>query len=379
MRFRKIFSFRGKTQWATLLDRLKANRPTENASGIEASEFLEVAPQIDRLLTWGILNPAGPTVNSLCLVADPTGKTEMIFVKMSNPFTQLTVAYGAIPVDRSQDEIIDGVIKAICPLPEEPPWILRNAPTFVIPSNRRIRVLDAFALVYRALIVGSKIDLSSEIDRLKRFWLNPWQRIPSPAELLSSAAEILASGPRQSDLAWWENRKQIFGEWWALVTDPDHVIAEWRAIVEAWQGAIEFQRGLGSDLAKSAVRVKEGLAFHTRLLDQEGWTLKVSDTIVKLELVAEGVTGLLVKLELLVDAVQARKKQEALQAAAEFRHAFPTVGNWTQFEAALQELTDLIRSGEFDEAYAVALGILAAMRHLQEKVASKIEEAKKNT
>ena len=244
-----------------LSERLQANRHNENASGIEGCEFLEEESKIDRLLTWGILNPLGPTVNSLCLVADPTRNTEVIFVKTSNPFTQSTIAYGTIPAGGSQDEVSDGVIDAISPVAGQSPAILRNAPTFVIlPIDGRIQALHAFALVYRTLIVGSKVDLSSEIDRFERFWLNPWQRIPS-------MAEMLAPRSRQADSSWWENRKQIFGEWWALVTDPDHAIAEWRAVIEAWEGAIEFQRG--SALAKSAVQPKEGLGFHERLIRQE--------------------------------------------------------------------------------------------------------------
>src|SRR5439155_15853 len=164
-----------KARWATLLERLKANRHSEDASGIEGCHFLEEGAKIDRLLTWGILNPLCPTVNSLCLVADPTGNTEIIFVKMSNPFMQSTIAYGTIPAGGSRDEVIEGVINAICPVAEESPAILRNAPTSVIlPIDGRIQALHAFALVYRTLIVGSKVDLSSEIDRLKRFWLNPW-------------------------------------------------------------------------------------------------------------------------------------------------------------------------------------------------------------
>jgi hypothetical protein len=200
-------------------------------------------------------------VNSLCLVADPTGKTEVIFVKTSNPFTQSTIAYGAIPAGGSPDKVIDGVIDAICPVPEESPTILRNAPTFVIlPIDGRIQALHAFALVYRTVIVGSKIDLSSEINRFKRSWLNPWERIPS-------MAEMLAPKPRQPESSWWENRKQIFEEWWALVTDPDHAIAEWRAVIEAWEGAIEFQGD--SPMAKIAIPAEEALVFHTQLVGQE--------------------------------------------------------------------------------------------------------------
>jgi hypothetical protein len=59
----------------------------------------------------------------------------------------------------------------------------------------------------------------------------------------------------------------LFSEWWPLVTNPEHVEAEWRAIVEAWQGAIEF---LGdSPMAKIAIPATEALAFHMRLLERE--------------------------------------------------------------------------------------------------------------
>src|SRR5205814_9424307 len=104
----------------------------------------------------------------------PTGKTEIIFVKTSNPFTQSTIAHGAIPAGGSQDEVIDGLTSAISPVAGEPAVILQNAPTFVIPATGgRIEASYAFAFVYRVLIVGGRVDLSTEVDRLKRFWLNP--------------------------------------------------------------------------------------------------------------------------------------------------------------------------------------------------------------
>jgi hypothetical protein len=56
----------------------------------------------------------------------------------------------------------------------------------------------------------------------------------------------------------------LFSEWWTLVTDPKDILSEWRAIAQAWEGAAEFQGE--SPMANPAA---DGLAFHTRLLDEE--------------------------------------------------------------------------------------------------------------
>jgi hypothetical protein len=138
--------------------------------------------------------------------------------------------------------------------------IFQSAPTFVIPSTGGItQHLDAFAIVFRNLSAAEDIDLASETDRLKRFWLDPWARLPSFEEILAFARSQRSAQSKMSNT--------LFSEWWPLVTNPEHIEAEWQAIVEALEGAIEFQGE--SPMAKIATPVAEGLAFHTRLLDQK--------------------------------------------------------------------------------------------------------------
>jgi hypothetical protein len=77
--------------------------------------------------------------------------------------------------------------------------------------------------------------------------------------------EILAAARSQSSPQRTEISGTLLNEWWALVIDPEHILSEWRAIVEGWNGAIELQRK--SPLTNDAIPAKQGLAFHARLLD----------------------------------------------------------------------------------------------------------------
>ncbi len=253
-----MFSENDKSSWSKLLDRLQDGQPKEEED-VEDCAFLEAAPSVERLMTWGILNPFGPTVESLCLATDPSGKAKVIFLKTSNPLENSTDALGTVNADMPHDDLIRAVIDSTTGGPGSSSRIFQSEPTFVIPSTGGLtQHLDAFAIVFRNLSAAENIDLASEADRLKRFWLNPWARLPSPEELFATA--------RSQGLVQTKMSKTLFSEWWSLVTNPEHVESEWRAIVEAWQGAIEF---LGnSPMAKMAIPAAEALAFQMRLLEQ---------------------------------------------------------------------------------------------------------------
>jgi hypothetical protein len=254
-----MFGNRHKRRWSKLLERLQGGE-TQIGADVEDCTFLEAAGEIDRLMTWGILNPLGPTVASLCLAIDPSGKARVIFLKTSNPFANATVALGTVAAGSSEEDSFGAILGSTTPAPGGSSRILQFVPTFIIPSVNRELMQSLCVLVVSRNIkaVGGNIDLGSEIDRLKRFWLAPWARVPS-------LEEMLAAGRSRSAPARPEISRTLFSEWWALVIDPEHILSEWRAIVEAWQGAIEFQRK--SPLAKNAIPAKQGLAFHARLLD----------------------------------------------------------------------------------------------------------------
>jgi hypothetical protein len=242
----------GRERWSKLLDELK--QQDRALEGIGDCEFLERGGKIQRLLTWGILNPFGPTVNSLCLAAAPTGENGVLFAKMSNPFANSTVAYGAFG-DDSHGGLVQPVMTATASI---------TGATLVIPATQGAgKQLDMFAVVWRQMNAGNAPDLSSESHRLRQFWLDPWSRLPSMEEMLKSR-----SCPPSRERR--EISKALFAEWWALVTHPQHVICEWRAIIEAWHGAIEFQRSPRSTgLADIAMPPEQALAFHRRLLNAE--------------------------------------------------------------------------------------------------------------
>jgi hypothetical protein len=228
--------------------------PSPNGHPIDGCEFLERATKIQRLLTWGILNPFGPTVESLCVAADPLAKTGILFAKTSNPFANSTVAYGAFGGD-SDERLVPPVMKAIASI--------TGATFIMVPTHGSAQQLDMFALVHRQMNAACTHDLAFEADRLKRFWLNPWARLPSMEEMFAGG-----SSPPPRPLG--EMSKMLFVEWWALVTHPQHVISEWCALIEAWKGAIDFQRGSGNaKLAACATSAAEGVSFHRCLLNAE--------------------------------------------------------------------------------------------------------------
>jgi hypothetical protein len=245
-------------RWSRLLKHLERLH-SQGGADVEDCTFVEAAPTIERVLTWGILNPLGPTVASLCLAADPSGNAKVIFVKTSNPFANSTTAVGVVSTALSEDDLLQVVAEATTKGGTS--RILRCAPSFVIPRiGGLMQRLGAFGIVYRNVASLNNIDLASEIDRLRRFWLNPWARLPSMEAMLVAAR----SGQRsvQSKIS-----KALFSKWWPLVTDPEHLGSEWRAIIEAWQGAVGFQGD--SPTAEIAIPAQEALAFHTRLLAQE--------------------------------------------------------------------------------------------------------------
>jgi hypothetical protein len=248
-----------KTRWSRLLEQMQSPQP-EGGADVEDCTLLEAAPEIDRLVTWGILNPLGPTVESLCLATDPSGKAKVIFVKTSNPFANSTVALGAIAAGLSDGDLFRAIMNSTTPAPGESSRILQFAPTFVIPPVKGELMQSICVLIVSRNInaVRTNVDLASEVDRLKRFWLDPWARVPSLQEMLEAARSQPPPARPQISTA-------LFTEWWALVIDPEHIFSEWRAIVDAWQGAIEFQRD--SPVAKNSVPAAEGLGFHRRLLD----------------------------------------------------------------------------------------------------------------
>jgi hypothetical protein len=129
-----MFSENDKSRWSKLLDRLQDEQPREEED-VEDCAFLEAAPNVERLMTWGILNPFGPTVESLCLATDPSGKAKVIFVKTSNPLENSTDALGTVNADVPHDDLIRAVIDSTTGGPGSSSRIFQSEPTFVIPST----------------------------------------------------------------------------------------------------------------------------------------------------------------------------------------------------------------------------------------------------
>lgn len=71
---------------------------------------------------------------------------------------------------------------------------------------------------------------------------------------------------------WSQEDVKLLEPQWLLRSSPENIAAEWRAILEAWESYVARQL-LSIHARENLLPVQEALAFHTRLLNQEGRTL----------------------------------------------------------------------------------------------------------
>ncbi len=152
------------------------------------------------------------------------------------------------------------VLDATMPAPEGAPLLIGGLPSIVVPASGKGRFdqSGSFAVICRDLTISSAPDndVASATTHLKQFWLKPWDRLPSVADILADAV----SGNTLRKI---RNSKKSIREWWQLVPDGHHVLSEWEALRQAWDGSIGFAAGL------PAVSELQGLAFHRQLINKE--------------------------------------------------------------------------------------------------------------
>ena len=83
----------------------------EHGEGISASfrmttdDFVEHV-DLKPLLMWGIFNPMGPTIQTLCLATQDGFDNQLLYFRMMNPFSQESLVVGAIPPDTEHESFV---------------------------------------------------------------------------------------------------------------------------------------------------------------------------------------------------------------------------------------------------------------------------------
>lgn len=179
-----------------------------------------------------LFNPMGPTLTALNLVLRDGSPSGAILYTSLNPFAQTRLLIARAPEDPPG---IFELFKLLYRVGDG--FILGCAPDMVLPSMDMVYFVNPLKAMLFGLIssVPSRKPLSKTNQEYREHWEDPWNRIPSMEEMMSEVlsgknAEPVCREPDQTE----------FDEWFSIVTDEDHVGADFAAIVQAWGGSIEM-------------------------------------------------------------------------------------------------------------------------------------------
>lgn len=242
------------------LARVTLDPETRLCSPIKNCHSLEEAQVVQELLSWVYFNPLAPTHVTLALFRVQQEALWLLGVIGDHPFLPFQTVYGLL----SPVEIRDGDILALAAASlfyshgSEHGDLLRNMPTHVyIPDGSPWSMNAAMELFWLAAQLA-ETDFETSIDKLRKYWLDPWGRTQEEFQesLQRYAGPWKAIGQGRSEDAARAVRaivedfytgdppgRDLFNDWWGLITHPAHVRAEQRELIEAWEGAIQFQKG----------------------------------------------------------------------------------------------------------------------------------------
>ena len=197
------------------------------------------------VVAGGIVNPMGPTLGALLLLGGK-GSVDWALYRLSlNPFGQELTRLRAAKAEEASTP--SGVI-------EEQRLGFDNVPTFLFfgPANSE----EIYACVRQIALASN--DLATEVDRLRRYPGNPWDRI---SEEMDQANKQLATAKSPSAPDSKSDRKttdQDIRDYISLIFEKKNLTEEISAFRTAWKGSIDFQETSGnSGLAKAAMPLSD--------------------------------------------------------------------------------------------------------------------------
>lgn len=180
-------------------------------------------------------NPMGPTVGSIEVCALPDG-TEYLVHFRRHPFAPYHCALGVLSPDGTDTELFGDAIDLLVGVSLPNVLALWNNPEATaadVPYALRERIVD--------VATGAGRDLAAEATWIKQTMGNPWEFAAvdqTEAEHIKTAAKKAAGVHPSPDRG--------FAAWWEQVSSFDNVVANFRFLADAWDGALNTQRAFGN-------------------------------------------------------------------------------------------------------------------------------------
>ena len=184
------------------------------------------------LLTWGIFNPYGPTLNIIGVSKDEDEKCELIWFRNFNPFNQENWLLGQCDNDYKMNTI-DIMEEILHQNGNEEFSIYKSLPTFILQWSDLLG--DNIPNLFWIMHHYTREDLKGTINNINQTMGKPWDR--ATLEIQSALKD---KHQNRSEV-----NQDIFSDWLDLISKPEYMKAEFTGFISAWSGAIDFQSKAG--------------------------------------------------------------------------------------------------------------------------------------
>jgi len=215
------------------------------------------------ILISGIVNQNGPTLTVVTAVRDKTSAPLALVFAYLNPFRSELFIPGYLREGKLAAPMPDQILQVLQPFQV----FAGGAPTLCIPAG----YLDAFDVRYLySRLFANYVGLRSVLERLKRFPLNPWDRVSE--EMQDAMASFTGEQAKQPDNLDQPMSQDDMNTLLDIVLDPEHNKNELPAFGYAWKGSIEQQRKFNNDeLADSAYQYNDFAPLLVHILESAGY------------------------------------------------------------------------------------------------------------
>lgn len=199
-----------------------------------------VGPEPDLVLgTWGIVNPAGPTLTTIGFTGTPNG---WLFVEWMRHPTYPQVRVHAVYDDLTPEAISQACTELLVGKYGDPEATIVpiGLPEFVTPppeDSPAVAVREALLTI--AATQCDPHDLLRAVLVYRRYANDPWARLFDTYEAGWDAS--IPDGPVDPDDA--------AAQWWDAATDGTHLDSSMQALLDAWDGTTEFLLALAEGRA----------------------------------------------------------------------------------------------------------------------------------
>ncbi len=216
------------------------------------------------LFAWGIFNPYGPTLSVLSLLNHDESDATLLHYRMLNPFSQKSSVLAVLDRGISSENLNDSIEDLFVYNQLGDCCLVGSLPSFLLFGATQ----DTAKLALSCFQVHVEnndcmADVRDSLDSFRRFPGNPWDRATGDQKRAFRAivAEKTGSPVNVDSNASVEFDGDQFVAWVECLMSDEHRLPEMQGFIQAWEGAITFQKG--NALAQSALNTRNLLTLLT--------------------------------------------------------------------------------------------------------------------